>query len=65
MSRKLKVAKTVVRLVGARRAAKTVRYAVDLRRGRMQRTLSAATAASALPLGLEIYFEHYKGSYGD
>ncbi|MBA2474714.1 MAG: hypothetical protein H0V40_01970 [Actinobacteria bacterium] len=31
----------------------------------MQRTLSAATAAAALPLGLEIYFEHYRGSFGD
>ncbi|MBV9473677.1 MAG: hypothetical protein JO206_11975, partial [Solirubrobacterales bacterium] len=31
----------------------------------MQRTLAAATAASALPLGLEIYFEHFRGSFGD
>ena len=37
----------------------------NLRRGRVQRTLSAATAASALPLGLEIYFEHFRGSFGD
>ncbi len=37
----------------------------NLRRGRMQRTLSAATAAAALPLGAEIYFEHYRGSFGD
>lgn len=37
----------------------------NLRRGRLQRTLSAATAASALPLGVEIYFEHYRGSFGD
>jgi hypothetical protein len=33
--------------------------------GRMQRTLSGATAFSALPLGIEIYFEHYRGSFGD
>ena len=33
--------------------------------GRMQRTLAAATAFSALPLGLEIYFEHFRGSFGD
>jgi len=33
--------------------------------GRMQRTLAAATAASALPLGAEIYFEHFRGSFGD
>ena len=31
----------------------------------MQRTLSAATAASALPLAFEMYLEHYKGSFGD
>ena len=37
----------------------------NVREGRLQRTLSAATAASALPLGIEIYFEHYRGSFGD
>jgi hypothetical protein len=37
----------------------------NLRRGRVQRALAAATAASALPLGLEIYFEHFRGSFGD
>jgi len=37
----------------------------DLRRGRVQRTLAAATALSALPLGAEIYFEHFRGSFGD
>jgi hypothetical protein len=37
----------------------------NLRAGRMQKTLSAAAAASALPLGLEMYLEHYKGSFGD
>jgi hypothetical protein len=37
----------------------------DYRRGRMQRLLSAATAASALPLGLEIYVNHYSGSFGN
>jgi hypothetical protein len=37
----------------------------NVRSARLQRTLSAATAASALPLGLEIYFEHYRGSFGD
>jgi hypothetical protein len=37
----------------------------DFRRGRMQRTLSAATAASALPLGVEIYMNHYAGSFGN
>ena len=37
----------------------------NLRQGRMQRALSAATALSALPLGAEIYFEHFRGSFGD
>lgn len=37
----------------------------NLRRGRVQRSLAGATAASALPLGLEIYFEHFRGSFGD
>jgi len=41
------------------------RLARNLREGRAQRTLAAATAASALPLGLEIYFEHFRGSFGD
>jgi hypothetical protein len=37
----------------------------NLRAGRVQRTLAAATAFSAPPLGFEIYLEHYKGSFGD
>jgi len=37
----------------------------DFRRGRAQRLLSAATAASALPLGVEIYVNHYGGSFGN
>jgi hypothetical protein len=37
----------------------------DFRRGRMQRLLSAVTAASALPLGAEIYLNHYGGSFGN
>jgi hypothetical protein len=45
---------------------KTSRKALrNLRRGRVQRSLAAATAASALPLGLEIWFEHFRGSFGD
>ena len=31
----------------------------------MQQTLAAATAFSALPLGFEIYIEHFRGSFGD
>lgn len=37
----------------------------NLRHGRAQRLLSATTAASALPLGLEIYINHYGGSFGN
>ncbi len=37
----------------------------NVRRGRAQRTLAAATAFSALPLGIEVYFEHFRGSFGD
>jgi hypothetical protein len=37
----------------------------NLREGRVQRALSAATALSALPLGVEIWFEHFRGSFGD
>ena len=41
------------------------RLIANLREGRAQRTLAATTALSALPLGLEIYFEHFRGSFGD
>ena len=37
----------------------------NIRQGRIQRSLSIATAASALPLGVEIWFEHFRGSFGD
>ncbi len=37
----------------------------DVRRGRAQKLLSAATAGSALPLGVEIYVNHYGGSFGN
>lgn len=37
----------------------------NARQGRLQRTLSATTAFSVVPLGFEIYLEHYKGSFGD
>ena len=41
------------------------RWLKNIRQGRAQKTLAAATAFSALPLGLEIYFEHFRGSFGD
>ena len=37
----------------------------NVREGRLQRMLALATAFSAPPLGLEIYLEHYRGSFGD
>ena len=37
----------------------------DFRRGRAQKLLAGATAASALPLGVEIYVNHYGGSFGN
>jgi len=37
----------------------------NVRDGRMQKLLAASTALSAPPLAFEIYFEHYKGSFGD
>jgi len=41
------------------------RWIWNLRAGRLQRTLAATAAVSGLPLGLEMYLEHYKGSFGD
>jgi hypothetical protein len=41
------------------------RALANVREGRMQRLLAAATALSAPPLAFEIYLEHYKGSFGD
>jgi hypothetical protein len=41
------------------------RMLANVREGRMQRTLAAATALSAPPLAFEIYLEHYKASFGD
>jgi hypothetical protein len=37
----------------------------NLRNGRVQKLLAATTALSAPALGFEVYFEHYKGSFGD
>jgi hypothetical protein len=41
------------------------RTIANIREGRVQRLLAAATALSAPPLAFEIYLEHYKGSFGD
>jgi len=37
----------------------------NVREGRVQRALAATAAVSAIPLGFEIYLEHYRGSFGD
>jgi hypothetical protein len=37
----------------------------DVRHGRAQRLLSAATAGSALPLAAEVYVNHYGGSFSN
>src|SRR5579871_1355760 len=49
----------------SKRCGFAARLLVNLRAGRMQRTLAAATALTAPPLAFEIYLEHYKGSFGD
>ena len=42
-----------------------MKFLEDFRAGRTQRLLAALTAVSAPALGLEVYLEHYKGSFGD
>jgi len=56
-------AKLAESVTGPRRPA--ARWLWNLRAGRMQKTLAATVAGSGLPLGLEMYLEHYKGSFGD
>jgi hypothetical protein len=48
-----------------RRRGRAARALHDFRHGRAQKMLSAATAVSALPLGAEIYVNHYGGSFGN
>jgi hypothetical protein len=48
-----------------RRRRGLARLLWNVRHGRMQRSLALAAAASAPPLGAEIYLEHFKGSFGD
>ena len=52
-------------LTPVRRPGRGARVLRNLRRGRAQRLLSGATAAAALPLGAEIYVNHYGGSFGN
>ena len=45
--------------------AKVRRAVANVRAGRGQQILCAATAASALPLSLEVYVNHYSGSFAN
>lgn len=47
----------------ARRPAR--RWLDNVRRGRTQRTFAAAASTGAAALGVEIWLEHYKASFGD
>lgn len=53
------------RALSARRRRQVRRLLRDVSRGRFQRSLSAATAFSAVITTVEIYLEHYRGSFGD
>lgn len=53
-----------------RRNANDVTFLLDratrnIATGRFERSLSALTAMSALVTGAEVYFEHYRASFGD
>src|SRR3954465_13498624 len=48
-----------------RRRSLSARALRNVRRGRAQQLLSAATAASALPLGVEVFVNHYGGSFAN
>ncbi|HEX8977892.1 MAG TPA: hypothetical protein VF781_15410 [Solirubrobacteraceae bacterium] len=54
-------------VLGAGRAprGRIARWLWNVRAGRLQKTLAWTVAGSGLPLGLEMYLEHYKGSFGD
>jgi len=65
--RRRRAARRALRVArGTGRAGRPLlRFAWNARHGRLQKTLSATVAASALPLAFEVYLEHYKGSFGD
>ncbi|HWE09913.1 MAG TPA: hypothetical protein VG325_11190 [Solirubrobacteraceae bacterium] len=49
----------------SRLAKAATRNVNDIRHGRTQRKLSAAATLSALLIGIEIYVDHYGGSFGN
>jgi hypothetical protein len=52
-------------MIARRRRSLAARALRNLRSGRGQQILSAATAASALPLGVEVFVNHYGGSFAN
>jgi hypothetical protein len=48
-----------------RRRCRAAQAVWNLRHGRAQQMFSGATAAAAIPLGLEVYVNHYGGSFGN
>ena len=59
-----------MRWLNRREPAAESAYVIDrmvrnVRTGRFERSLSALTAVSALVTGAEVYFEHYRASFGD
>jgi hypothetical protein len=52
-------------LLRRRRVSPARRFVRNVREGRLQKTLAAATAISVPGLAFEIYLEHYKASFGD
>ncbi len=52
------------RVAGPSRVGAPARVLDNLRAGRLQRTLAALTAATSAGLAVEIYLEHYRGSFG-
>lgn len=59
-----------MRIAGKHRDARQASFLVDratrnIETGRFERSLSALTAVSALVTGAEVYFEHYRASFGD
>jgi hypothetical protein len=52
-------------MIGRRKRSRQERFVDNVRDGRVQKMLAAATAFSVPGLAFEIYLEHYKGSFGD
>lgn len=48
-----------------RRRSRLSKLVHDVRHGRAQKLLAGATAAAAMPMGAEIYLNHYGGSFGN